>query len=342
MKKKLSKSACEKYMQCPASFDYHYNKGIRPIKTGSALVFGSAIDNALNAILLKQKEWKSEFKKAFDEVPVGDMLPLDNDYDAELLSEEDCSQLLAAAREHNFEGEDLDGLYSYLRKKLDENKPLTENQTKVYDLFSRFGLKAKAELFFIAYQKHVLPYIEKVHNVQKQAGPGFLDATVDWHKRGKIILDHKTSSKPYPTNAVEFSAQLAMYAAEEQITSVAYIVFLKNINKNRERICSKCSKKCVNNRLKTCDADILGVRCDGEFKTTIAPEAEVQIIHGDITPRAMEVAAELQREVQRAAEAKIFPCNVQQCNNQFGKPCIYRDLKWKGDMSGLKKVELKK
>jgi hypothetical protein len=342
-RRKLSKSACEKYMQCPASFDYHYNQRIRPIKIGSQLVFGIGIDHALNAILEKSGQSPmEEFLKAFGDTPLGTMIPHPLDYDGELLSEAVKSELLEELRAYGYKGNDVDGLASTLFDKLKSGEKLSENQEKALDLIARYGLEAKAELMLIAYQKQVLPYIEKVHNVQKESGPGVLDATVDWYRIGKIIIDHKTSSKRYPDNAVEFSAQLAMYAAEENITKVAYVVFLKQIQKNREKVCAKCGHNGTGKRHKTCDALVSGVRCDGSWTETIQPEAEIQIVHGEVTPQAMAVAAELQREVQRAVDAKIFPCNVQQCNNQFGKPCIYRDLKWKNDMTGLVKLESKK
>ncbi len=349
--RKLSKSACEKYMQCPASFDYHYNQKIRPIKVGSPLVFGSAVDNALNAILLRTGSWVAEFQKAFNEVPLGDMVPHHSDFDWDLVEEIDKPQILEAIKAEGYKGDDVNDVSTKLIRKYVNGESLSENQNKVVDLIARFCLKAKADLFFQAYVRDVLPNIEKVYNVQKESGPGYLDATVEWKGIGKVIIDHKTSGKRYPDNAVEYSAQLAMYAAEEKINLVAYVVFLKAIRKNRIRTCSTCGVVSNNNRIKTCDAtanakdDGIYTRCDGQFDETIRPEAEIQVVHGEITEQGMAVAEELQREVKRAVDAKIFPCNVQQCNSQFGKPCTYRDLKWKGDMTGLKQFtreELKK
>lgn len=330
-------------MQCPAGYDYHYNQKIRPIKTGSALLFGSGIDSALNSVLLDDgTDPMVEYQKAFDSTVLGLMIPHRNDFDHELLSAAELEVLLNHTRTFGYTGNDIVGLNSSLLEKLDRGDELSEKQSQVLDLITRTGLEAKAHLFIEAYKKQILPYIVMVYNVQKASGPGYLDATVEWLNRGKVIIDHKTSGKRYPDNAVEFSAQLAMYAAEEKVTQVVYVVFNKQIKKNREKICSQCENNGTGKRHKTCDALVDGKRCDGEWTETIQPEADIQVVHGDITPRAMEVAAELQHEVQRAVDAKIFPCNVQQCNSQFGKPCIYRDLKWKGSMLGLKKLGDKK
>jgi hypothetical protein len=336
--KKLSKSACEKWLQCPFSYDAYYNQRLEPARIGSSLVFGNGVDKAIGAVLTK-KSWREEYQKEFDKIPLGEMIVHPSDYDPELLSDDTKAKLLEQVVALGYPGDDVDNLVSTL---IDKVEPLSENQNKCLDLLARESLKVKAELFIIAHQKHVMPYIEEVFNVQKAAGPGYLDATLRWAKRGKVIADYKTSGKRYPTNAVEYSAQLAMYAAEEKITDVVYIVFIKSIKKNRQKICSVCGHNGTGKTHKTCDAKKDKTRCDGAWTETIEPEAEVQIIHGEITPRAMEVAAELQSEIARAVEAKIFPCNVQQCNSQFGKPCVYRDLKWKGDMTGLKKREYRK
>ena len=48
---KLSHSASEKYLTCPQQYKLHYIDRIRPDKLGSALLFGSALDEALNRLL---------------------------------------------------------------------------------------------------------------------------------------------------------------------------------------------------------------------------------------------------------------------------------------------------
>ncbi len=328
-RRKLSHSAVTTYLACPASFDYRYNHGIRQIKSGSPLIFGSAIDEALNALLLKTEPPMVAYVKAMDKVALGKMIPSVYDYDPELLDEEETAVLLSNAQHLGYKGDDIHGLAKTLLSAIKDGEEISEKQFVVADMIARRSLQMKASIMIDAYRKQVLPEIEIVHNCQKPSGPGFLDATVTWRGRGKIIVDHKTSSRAYPENAVEYSAQLAMYCAEEKINQVAFVVLIKQLKKNRIKMCSSCGENGTGKRHKTCYV------CKGEWIETISPEAEMQVVHGEVTDRAIEIAAEAQSEIQRAVDAKIFPCNLPKCNDQYGKPCAFRDLKWKGSMDGL-------
>ena len=48
---RLSHSAAERYKLCGASYKLHYIDKIRPEKIGSPLIFGGALDEALNVLL---------------------------------------------------------------------------------------------------------------------------------------------------------------------------------------------------------------------------------------------------------------------------------------------------
>ncbi len=338
---KLSKSACAKYLQCPASFDYFYLQNIRPIKVGSPLVFGNGIDEALNSLLLKTNQLPLKvYRDSVAKTPLGKMVPNKYDFDSDLLTDTHRKELLITLVTFGYKGTDVDGLYLSLLDKYNSGEELSENQAKALDFICRAVLEVKAYLFFKAYEIHVLPLIEKTHNVQKRTGAGYLDATVDWKTLGKRILDHKTSGRPYPNNSIDYSLQLAMYANEEQIFDVTYVVFIKAIKKHKRKICVECGHVGKGSH-KTCDNEIEKKRCNGEWEITIDPEAEIQILHGEITPEAINVAKEVPEQVRRAVDAKAFPCNFEQCNSQFGKPCEYRNLKWKGSMEGLEIVERK-
>lgn len=297
VKKKLSNSSCARYLTCPASWDYYYNQNIRPIKVGSALVFGSAMDAALNGLLLGNEKPSDAFKRVWAE------------YDPETIE--------------------------YSKYDLDTDLGDTPEAS----------LYQKAKLLVEAYKRDVLPNIERVLEVQTPAGPGYLDALVEWKGRGVVLLDHKTSSRPYADNAANYSAQLAMYSAEKQVSQVAFIVLIKQIKKNRIKLCATCGHLATGTH-KTCNFIVepqtgKPFRCGNEWTETISPEGQIQIIHGNIEQRAMELAAELQANVQKAVDAKLFHCSVTNCNSIYGKPCEYKNLKWFGSMDGLKKVDKK-
>ena len=52
---KISHSQVSKYLACPRMYKYHYRDKLRPDTTSSALLFGDAMDKALNSFLLEKK-----------------------------------------------------------------------------------------------------------------------------------------------------------------------------------------------------------------------------------------------------------------------------------------------
>ena len=65
MKTTLSHSQIGRYQMCPKSYEYYYIQKLRPKVHSASLVFGSAIDNALNALLTGQESPEALFEKSF-------------------------------------------------------------------------------------------------------------------------------------------------------------------------------------------------------------------------------------------------------------------------------------
>lgn len=57
---RLSHSQCSKYTQCPQAYKYHYIDRIRPKLSPASLLFGSALDAALNELLKPEKNLSPE------------------------------------------------------------------------------------------------------------------------------------------------------------------------------------------------------------------------------------------------------------------------------------------
>lgn len=338
-RKKLSFSSCTKYMQCPFGWNEHYNNRVRPIMKGSPLVHGSGIDEGFNVLLSGGtiKKAMEAYRKEVAKTPIGRMLPHKMDFDHELLTTVQIGKLLPVVRKFGYPGDNPVSLAFSLMDKTKAGEELSGNQVKAYDVLCRASLESKAELIFKAYAAIVLPKIKKVISIQKRSGAGKLDIIADWEDVGVAIVDNKTSVKDFHDNAVEFSAQLAMYADAEKINKAIYVVINKQIKKNRLKICSVCAFEGQGSHT-TCNNEIDDKRCKGAWNESILPEVDIQIVHGEITPQAIEVVREFEESVHKSTEAKIFPCNVQECNSMFGKPCVYRDLKWKGSMEGLEVV----
>ena len=116
MSVKLSHSALSRYQMCPTSYNLHYNKKIRPDSTTGALLFGDALDKALNCLLLNEGDPYERFIQAFTYGQINkvdtylptskDLVYANSDFDPDLLSEKNyqkSSEIVAGAEKFTFE-----------------------------------------------------------------------------------------------------------------------------------------------------------------------------------------------------------------------------------------------
>lgn len=346
----VSYSAMQKYLRCPASYDYHYNQRIRPKFTSSSLVFGIALDKAVNLLLETHPKEVSDdkLKKSIHEDLFrdewGTVKPSTKDWDPDLF------ELVDKTRKNrvigNAQGLDmLNDEYSVnsLMTTLFEKEEPDKFGLAVLDSFCRECLNIKAFFLVKAYQRDVLPKIKKVISSQERLKNGVIDAEIQFIDNVTRIVDNKTSTGLYADDQIDFSMQLTMYARAKKVEDVAYIIMNKNLVKDRIKTCKKCGV--INKSTHQSCNEMIDMkdgkkpqRCHGEFDIVINIKGETQVIFGKITKKMKRVAAETVKSVKKAIKACIFPCNFDQCNNQFGKACDYRDLKWKGSMKGLKKL----
>lgn len=319
MSKKISYSAWKKYHTCPKYFDFHYNEKLRPIGTSSALVFGVAIDEALNALLLEKKDPLPVFQEFFKFENMKDVVWDDRDFDAEILTTEQLHKLSIESDSYK----------------------------------SWASMRVKGRMMLEAYIEQIYPLIKEVHSVQKELDdrPGILDAIVTLEGMGKVLIDHKTSARPYKPTAVVSDTQLALYAASEGLTKAGFIVLVKQIQKNRVKICSKCSFDGSFTRHRTCPKTVDGIRCKGAWNETLAPEAQIQVIIDDIPPLNKELITTSIKDTEALIEASTirdsygkivetrFPRNLDACGKIYGKPCPYINKCWKNEENGLQRKE---
>ena len=202
----LSYSAAQRYITSPLSYFLHYYLRLRPIETGSALVFGSSVDAGLNALLTDVRDGRepsvARAKAAFD------------------------TQFGAVnAAEIKFSKSDFD-------------ESLGDTPWK--------SLEAKGHLIIEAYAEQILPKLEKVILVQHEISlvnelGDALIGVVDLVAQigGKVyILDNKTSSVKYSEDAASISQQLGTYFEalkdEYKLDGVGFIVIPKNVRKKKE------------------------------------------------------------------------------------------------------------
>ena len=362
MKTTLSHSQIGRYQMCPKSYEYHYIHKIRPKVHSAALVFGSAIDNALNVILTGGQESAEDlFEQSFRWSKINnvdtyiptctDLVYANSDFDSDLLTEEDYTHIKEQSKKgFVIEHADYLELYSQL-KELKQKKgflSLGVDQKVTYNLLNWLSLYRKGLLMLSAYRKKVMPKIEKVHEVQKKVVlqnnvgdeiVGYVDLIADIKGIGTVILDNKTSSMEYDENAVLTSPQLTLYMhileQEYNTRKAGYIVMRKSVIKNRKKVCTKCGYDGSGGRHKTCDAIVEGKRCNGEWKETIDPDIHIQFITDEIPQQTEDIVMENIDNTNEAIKHGVFTRNFNSCQNFYGSVCPYFGKCFKGNDEGL-------
>lgn len=301
---KISYSAWGKYMQCPKLYDYHYNQRLRPCGKNSSLVFGSAMDGGLNTLLLTR-----DFNKALEEF-------------RNLFRPEDVKDV-------EFDYRDFDA-------RLLDIKDITNNKNES----AWKSMRVKGRLLLEAYYNEIFPLIEQVEYVQKRlhSRPGFLDAIVRIRGYGRVLLDHKTSSRPYDNNIIKSDTQLALYAKDQGIEKAGFAVLIKEIDTQTIKTCTKCGFVATSGRHETCSNTKDGKRCYGTWEEKHNPRAKTQLIIDDIPEINKQLIEDSILQVEQGIASGVYPRNLKSCNSMYGKKCPYFDKCWNNDSRGLQIV----
>lgn len=193
---RLSFSAREKYELCPYKYYLHYVMKYRSSLQSSALCFGNALDLALNSLLEGRGDYHSVFDSEWSKY------------------------------------QSINDNIEYYKSDLDASLLTEEEQTLPKPMQNFLSLKAKGHKLLNAYHEQIMPRIKSVISVQGEVTiVGYDDAGVatedsiygkldliamienDNGETVKALLDNKTTSEPYPKNAVQTKDQLALYAA---------------------------------------------------------------------------------------------------------------------------------
>lgn len=359
--KKLSHSKVSKYLMCPKSYKYHYVDKLKPLTHSGALYFGSAIDKALNELLLPT-EGKlpedillEEFSKDGRKTDIN-VVYANSDFDEDLLERSDITEakeLLASMGVSQISDKMLVVEFKKLKKqKMDQGfDSFNDNQKKFYNFMNWLSMYRKGLLMLRDYRTEVLPLLEKVLMVQIEINHkindnlvvnGFVDFIAKT-KDGKIVLfDNKTSGITYDSDAVTNSPQLALYKEaiktlypDLQIDHAGFIVIRKNIAKNTIKTCGICGN-IATGRHKTCDAlNIKGTRCGGDWIESIKPETQFQILVDKIPQTYKDIVVANYKEVEEGITKEVFPRNFDKCKNYYGGLCTYYAWCHRNDKKGL-------
>lgn len=351
-------------------YKLHYLDKIRPLSRGGALVFGAALDVALNELLVPTgKSPEAVFDEAFTHTEIGgkqtfvptctELVYSNADFDLEILIPNDFENLYRKIEEGSLKTDtiesdiDLESLYntlSGLKKEIGLDN-FNQDQLAIYNFINWMSLRRKGHLMIAAYRKDVLPNLSKIHEVQREinltnedgdAITGIVDLVADVRNLGTFILDNKSSSAPYKEDSVTESAQLGLYVhcleEEYKTRQAGYIVLNKKVKKNRLKVCTVCGHDAGG--AKTCNNVIQKKRCHGDLHETMTPEIKVQIILGEIPLQMQENVIEQFDAINEKIKAQEFEPNEKTCYNYFGKKCPYFNLCHGGDSEGL--IDMKK
>ncbi len=277
-----------------------------------------------------------------------DVVYAEADFDADVLLPQDLQELQEFADLYlsDMQGSPLEIFNEIKGIKKNKYQSWTTNQNVYYNVANWLSWGRKATYIIDAYKQEVMPRIKKVVAVQKKiemsngedTSEGYIDLIAEMDDGKTYILDNKSSAREYEEDSYKTKPQLHLYAVAENNNNVGFIVYIKKLEKNEVRVCSKCGNV-AEGRHKSCDAEIKGKRCGGEWTRTVNPKAKIQIILGQTDPNLEELVLDNFNEVNKAIKSEVFPKNLNSCDNWYGGPCPYKALCWEKNSKGLETVE---
>ena len=324
----VSYSALECFDQCSEKYRLRYKERLSSEKIPSPLFFGTAVDAALELLLLKRKVLLTEkeldllmnedaysvFDKTMKEQN-GQLLERNplceyfySDFDPSILTAEDYKSLTKSYPSVT----DWSEFFTYCKKYIKTHGELKPGSKIAFNNLCWLSLYRKGELMIAAYERDILPEINEVFDIQKEIE--LLNSSGD-KLRGKIdfiasfkddpsiryMVDNKTSSEPYKEDSVASSVQLAIYCEAEACDRGAYAVMEKKI------------------RVKE-------------------PKARTQLIKDKISDeQKQKVFDKLEVQLNNIACEEFSKKDSPKDCAFFGKPCEFFNLCWHGRMDGLKR-----
>lgn len=354
------------YSECGKKYQNHYLHRLRASVIHGALLYGSAIDAALNQLLVERNVPAAivTFDKAFtyqDINHVGTYLPTatnivyaQKDFDRDLLLEEDRTAYKEFKEKNKLNPlTTIEEDQSFLadKKKDVGHHNFTDSEKKLYSYGNWLSMRRKGHIMIQSYHDVVLPKIKQVLVVQKEISLtnddgdsviGYLDYIAEFLDGKRYLMDNKTSYMKYESDSPMKSQQLILYyhacKDEYKLDGVGFAVMYKTIEKNKVKHCSKCHKNGTGQRHKTCDAEIEGERCNGNWNEKIDPECKIDILLSGVSPAAEDLVIETFDRANDGIKKGIFTPNLFACKINESIVCQFIDKCWKGKDDGLVKV----
>lgn len=195
---RLSHSALNKYKGCPAQYKLHYIDRIRSNKIGSALLFGAALDEALNRLLMTKMDEVPEeatdnieaLKQGFDyyftyqkingeqeDVRTSHFIEyFGSDFDPDILDLSDMDSLRKFIRDAGYISDPDDEnsappepleLYDLISGYIKAKQQINSTDQSFYNYCSWLSLRRKGHMMLEYYKEEIMPIIKRVESVQK-------------------------------------------------------------------------------------------------------------------------------------------------------------------------------
>lgn len=369
---RLSYSAVNKYLSCGKEYELHYIQKLRSKFQSSPLIFGSAMDSALEHLVIN-RDFEAAVKVfndawTFQEInKVRKDLRLlttinysGKDLDLDLLESEDFVSINeVCGKGASFKIDEV-----VAKKKANSFKFLKKKEKELFNYTNWLCMKRKGFLLLQEAAKIIDENLVELlgtqvkvelENESGDSSIGYADLVVRWKGFDKpIVMDFKTSSPDYKSDSVRTSPQLSGYVLglSEQFENTdlgGYIVLNKNIVKNRIKICKSCGYDGSGKTHRKCDkthtvhkfkdsGDIFTQeRCNGEWEETFTRSVKSQVIIDKTTPEFTQQTLDNYDFVCSSIKAEEFPQNWNSCIRYGIMKCDFFELCHNGKMDDLEK-----
>jgi len=350
-KNRLSYSQIRTYNTCGRKYELYYRKKLRSIYKSSALIYGSALDSALNELFKDRSiDPAPYFEKAFTFAEVNkrgtleyipthtSLVYAERDFDLELLTEDCKTAIQKKAEELGIDFLEI-GMYieDYLvQKKARGLSNMEVEKIQLYNFIVWKALYQKGLVTLKSYTKKVLPLVKSTIAVQEAIEAenshgdtivGFADVLLEMHDGSRVLFDNKTSSLQYHGDSARFSPQLTLYfnilKEKYNLTHVGYIVMSKNLRKNKKKKCAYCGHNGTGSRAKTCDNVVNKVRCNANWIEKNNFECDITILTDQVSELTQNLVIETFDLANESIKKGDFAPNLEVCNPLYGLPCEY-------------------
>jgi len=319
MTNKISHTKVSVYNECSKKYFYKYVEYLYKDEVPTPLLFGIALDEALNYILLCKKNNEAINNKSVVDVFTTYLSNYNGEYikdspkvqytggdiDYYLLTPEDITMMM----DYDPHFENVVGLSQ--AKQREYTKRLKQESIEYYNKLGWKSLYNKGLLMLDTYIHEILPKFKRIIDVQIHYiipnGEGDelivkMDFVAELHDGRIVVFDNKSTSKPYPDDSVQTSPQLATYLEFYATTWAGYITLDKSIRKDKQ------------------------IRW--QFIVDKIPEDFSKRVFDNLTDSLYSM------------KMGIYEKNENACFS-FGRKCDYWDLCKKGSFDGLYKREKK-